>query len=74
MGETISFEVSGMTCQNCVRHVGTALRKIPGVRDVEVNLDQGTARVMLAEGKAGEATAGAMLAAIQDAGYEAKVL
>ncbi len=43
MIQTIS--VTGMTCQNCVRHVTQALTAVPGVRSVEVDLKAGTARI-----------------------------
>ncbi|AKT40331.1 heavy-metal-associated domain-containing protein [Chondromyces crocatus] len=71
MDQEITLKVGGMTCQNCVRHVSTALRKLEGVREVEVRLAEGDARVTLA---AGGATLGEMLAAVQDAGYEAQAV
>jgi P-type Cu+ transporter len=40
-----SFDVSGMTCASCVGRVEKALRKIPGVLDVSVNLATERARV-----------------------------
>lgn len=33
--------VTGMTCQNCVRHVSEALASIPGVNAPEVDLSSG---------------------------------
>jgi copper chaperone CopZ len=41
MRQTIN--VTGMTCQNCVRHVRTALESLPGVRSVHVDLTSGEA-------------------------------
>lgn len=37
--------VTGMDCASCVSHVDKAIRKLPGVREVSVNLAQGKARV-----------------------------
>ena len=49
MTETSSKEyvlgVGGMTCNNCVNHVETALSNIDGVSDVEVNLAEAKATV-----------------------------
>ena len=49
MAETSSKEyvlgVGGMTCNNCVNHVETALSNIAGVSDVEVNLAEAKATV-----------------------------
>ena len=49
MTETSSKEyvlgVGGMTCNNCVNHVETALSNIAGVSDVEVNLAEAKATV-----------------------------
>ncbi len=41
MIQTIGVE--GMTCANCVRHVRSALETIPGVRELQVDLDTGSA-------------------------------
>jgi copper chaperone CopZ len=40
-----SFGVTGMTCQNCVRHVTQALSGLPGVRSVQIDLESGVARL-----------------------------
>ena len=42
---TQSFAVTGMTCDNCARHVKEALLGLPSVRSVEVNLDAGKATI-----------------------------
>ncbi|OGC77035.1 MAG: haloacid dehalogenase [candidate division Zixibacteria bacterium RBG_16_50_21] len=34
----LSLPISGMTCASCVSHVESALKELPGVRDVVVNL------------------------------------
>lgn len=66
--QTIILEVSGMTCNNCVRHVREALEQVTGVGEVEVDLAAGRATV-----KHGGATElASLIAAVDDAGYEAK--
>jgi copper chaperone CopZ len=65
----IRLKVGGMTCQNCVRHVSRALEGAGGVVSAEVDLDSGTATVRI---EAGSVDAGALVAAVRDAGYEAE--
>ena len=43
--ETISLPVEGMTCASCVSHVEGALKDLPGVSQVVVNLATGKATV-----------------------------
>lgn len=62
---TERLKVEGMTCQNCVRHVKTALEGVDGVEAAEVSLEAGLAVV---EAGAGAARA-AMRAAVEAAGY-----
>jgi Cu2+-exporting ATPase len=63
MSQTIN--VTGMTCQNCVRHVREALEALPGVRSAEVDL--GSGRVELeAERVLSEQE---LTAALDEAGY-----
>jgi copper ion binding protein len=33
-----TFEIEGMSCQHCVRAVTNALKEVPGVRDVQVEV------------------------------------
>lgn len=61
------LEVSGMSCQSCVRHVTADLRKLDGVSTVEVQLEQGKVRV---EHDPSRAPVDALVAAIRKAGYE----
>jgi Cu2+-exporting ATPase len=56
-------------CKHCVHHVTKALEGVEGVSNVCVSLDDNNAVVDVAEGVADEA----LVAAIVDAGYEAKV-
>jgi copper chaperone len=39
------YTVVGMTCDHCVRSVSEELSKVPGVRDVEVDLATGAVDV-----------------------------
>jgi len=55
-----------MSCASCVARVEDAIRAVPGVVSVNVNLATGQARVEL-----GSADPGAVVAAVEDAGYEA---
>lgn len=61
---TLTLNVTGMTCQNCVRHVREALESIEGASDVTVDLESGTATV---NGVSAEAA----IAAIEEEGYQA---
>lgn len=40
------LKISGMTCQNCVRHVKDALLEIPGVESVDVSLEKANAQII----------------------------
>jgi copper chaperone CopZ len=65
--QTITLSIGGMTCGHCVARVRTALATVPGgvVRDVRV----GSAEVVLDAAT----PVAAVIAAVQDAGYEAAV-
>lgn len=62
-----TLRITGMTCNGCVRHVDKALRAVPGVSAVEVNLPDGTAKVVHDD----SAAIASMVEAVQTAGYEA---
>lgn len=64
----IDLRVDGMTCGNCARHVREGLAKVPGVTAVEVNLEGHAAQVT----HDGTVNAAALVAAVEEAGYEAK--
>jgi Au+-exporting ATPase len=53
-----------MTCGGCAKHVEKALRSVPGVTGVVVDVAQGTAAVE------GTASFEAMAASVETAGYE----
>ena len=62
-----TLRITGMTCNGCVRHVGKALKEVPGVTAVDVSLPDGTAKVVHDE----STQISAMVAAVESAGYEA---
>ncbi|HEY9899535.1 MAG TPA: heavy metal-associated domain-containing protein [Pantanalinema sp.] len=63
-----SLSVTGMTCQNCVKHVTSALSAVPGVTRVSVDLATGIARVE------GDASLPSLLDAVREEGYDAAVV
>lgn len=67
MTDTLLFDVKGMTCDNCVQHVTNAVRDVPGVRDVKVELAANSARVE------GDADPAKIIEAIEEEGYEASL-
>ena len=58
------FKIQGMTCGGCAKHVDKALRSVPGVMGVIVDVAKGTA------GVDGTASFEAMAASVAAAGYE----
>ena len=58
--------ITGMMCGHCKAHVEKALLAVPGVESAEADLDAKTATVM------GNADRTALIAAVKEAGYEAK--
>lgn len=66
--EETLLDVTGMTCGSCVRHVGDALRAVPGVLAVEVDLRAGRVRV---RHTAGSAVPERLVQAVVQVGYGA---
>ena len=62
------FDVSGMTCASCQAHVEKAVRKVPGVKDVTVNL---LSNNMVVEFEEGRSPAQEIVRAVEGAGYGA---
>ena len=60
--ETINLSISGMSCGHCVASVRAALDAVPGARVQDVRIGSAT----VAGG-----TPAALIAAVEDAGYEA---
>jgi Cu+-exporting ATPase len=63
----LGFDIDGMTCASCVARVEKALKAVPGVREASVNLATEKASVR------GDADPRAILAAIEGAGYGARL-
>ena len=66
--ETTLLSVNGMSCAGCVRTVEAALKNVPGVQVASVNFAGQTAAVT------GEALVSSLLRAVNDAGYDARLL
>ncbi|WP_233264466.1 cation transporter [Grimontia hollisae] len=65
--ESRQFILSGMTCASCVASVERALKQVPGVESVNVNLAERTALVV------GNAETESIINAVTDAGYGAEI-
>jgi Au+-exporting ATPase len=65
---TMELSVEGMTCASCVGRVERALKTVPGVTEAVVNLATERATVR------GTADAAALIAAIGEAGYDARTI
>jgi Cu+-exporting ATPase len=63
----IDIGIHGMTCASCVGRAERALKKVPGVQEVSVNLATESARVLV---KASEQIEARLRRAVRDAGYE----
>ena len=66
MADTV-LHISGMSCQNCVRHVTEALQKVAGVSSATVSLETASARVS----SHGDVSVDALTAAVTAVGYSA---
>ena len=61
-----TLKIEGMVCGNCVKHVDKALREIQGVEQVEVSLEDKSAKVQMGCTLSDDV----LKAAIEDAGYQ----
>lgn len=64
----IGLHIEGMSCGGCVRSVDTALRQVPGVARVQVDLAAASATV---EGE--ELLPELLIEAVEAAGYDVRV-
>ncbi len=62
-----TVKIEGMMCEGCASSVDKALRAVPGVTSVDVNLKKGTATVE------GDADDDALVRAVVDAGFRGKM-
>lgn len=69
MAKTIELDITGMTCDHCVRSVTNALKDVEGVQTAVVSLDEKRAVVT-----ADEIDLPALIAAVEEEGYEAAAL
>lgn len=70
MIHTTTLAVGGMSCDACVRRITRALDGMRGVVYVDVDLDRAVATV---EHLPGQTDAMALVAAVRDAGYPARI-
>src|SRR5258705_88373 len=66
---TTELLVSGMTCNNCARHVTEAIQSVSGVHSASVALEAGRASVRWTNDASDVAT---VVSAVKAAGYEAR--
>ncbi|WP_219416397.1 heavy-metal-associated domain-containing protein [Pseudonocardia nigra] len=66
MTETVALQVEGMTCTGCEQRIGTALRRVDGVRDVVADHTSGRVQVRLELATTGP---GAVVDRVTQAGY-----
>ena len=67
--DTLIIPVSGMTCAACVHHVGEAIRAVPGVANVSINLATARATVSLDGIAVAAPPLDELARAVADAGY-----
>ncbi len=67
--DTLIIPVSGMTCAACVHHVGEAIRTVPGVANVSINLATARATVSLDGLAVTDPPLDELARAVADAGY-----
>jgi copper chaperone len=65
--QTVTLEISGMTCGGCVRSVGNVLKALDGVAKAEVSLEKRSAVVDYDPGKVGIAE---LKRSVEGAGFE----
>ena len=67
--ENTVIKVGGMSCQGCVKNITGVLSALPGVNSAEVSLEAAEAKVAF---DPQAVTRVALLAAIEDAGFDAE--
>ena len=67
--ESVTLDITGMTCASCSARVEKALSKLPGVLEASVNLATEQATVKRVQGT----SAAALIAAVERAGYGAQL-
>jgi copper chaperone CopZ len=69
MSRQVELEISGMSCDNCVRHVKEALEAVRGVQAATVDLKEAVATVQVEPRVITEH----LIEAIEEAGYQARL-
>ncbi|MFN3764309.1 MAG: heavy-metal-associated domain-containing protein [Aliihoeflea sp.] len=64
----IRLEIDGMTCGGCVKSLTRVLEAVPGVDNAKVDLETASARV-----DGDQLDAKALIGAVEDAGFDARV-
>jgi copper chaperone len=67
--DKITLNVSGMSCEHCVKAVNNAIAAMPGVKDITVSLKEGKASFSHDPAKS---SLDAIKAAITEEGFEVK--
>lgn len=67
--ENTVIKITGMSCQGCVKNIGGVLSAMAGVASVDVSLEAGQANVAFDPLSISRP---ALLAAIEDAGFDAE--
>lgn len=67
--ENTVIKIGGMSCQGCVKNITGLLSGMAGVTAAEVSLEAGEAKVVY---DAGVVARSALLAAVEDAGFDAE--
>jgi len=68
--DTVRFSIEGMSCASCVSRVEKALVRVPGVKDVRVNLANGEAQIRYDDSQSSVVD---LEGAVRSAGYEPRV-
>ena len=66
--QTLTLNISGMTCGGCVKSVAKVLEALDGVAKAEVSLEQANAVITYVADKIQPA---ALIEAVEDAGFDA---
>jgi copper chaperone len=66
MGETLTYTVPGIHCEHCEMSIREEIAEVPGVQDVDVDLES---KVVIVHGR--DLSDELLRAAIEEAGYEA---
>lgn len=67
MTNTINLQVSGMSCQHCVKAVTDSVMELDGVEKVDVSLENGSVDVSYSDAAL---DSGKIAEAIEDQGYD----